>query len=345
MTDPKLAVVIATCRPESFKRWIDAWKRELHDVMIYVVEDAPCKTDNEIKAACRVIGAKHYTWREIDEALGPKSWIIPRRTSAIKSYGFLAAHQDAYDYIWTLDDDCFPENLTYGYAGLVQQRLSQEQSNDSWFNTIGDSGLYPRGYPYGIRQDRQPVMIHHGLWSGVPDLDGITALEYSKLRFEPFHAVERVPTGKMFAMCGMNLVFRREMTPAMYFGLQGEQATGGATTPLPFDRFDDIWAGLFAKKVCDHLGYAVTSGGPSIIHTKESDPTMRVIKEGPGIAANEILWQCIANPYLLHGGHTTVKSCYTALARVVESAAGKLPYPDYWTKLAEAMQIWTELFE
>lgn len=359
MKDKSLAVVIATIRPEAFKTWIEAWKTELHNVMLYVVEDAPYKTDNAVKFACNVVGARHYAWQEIDADLGSKSWIIPRRTSAIKSYGFLKAYQDGHDYIWTLDDDCLPEDNRAPYAHTLKFFLGLSQADDSWYNTIEKHGLYPRGYPYGIRQDGQLVMIHHGLWSGVPDLDGVTALEHHKLRLDPATSIDRIPTGQMFPMCGMNLAFRREMTPAMYFLLQGRQrdttydefafAVDGApaTNPLPFDRFDDIWAGLFAKRIADHLGYAVTTGSPSVLHTKLSDPTQRVIKEAPGIAAHEILWPKIASPHVLHGGHTTVKSCYKALADRVDSASYDtgLPFPDYWRKLSDAMHIWTELFD
>jgi reversibly glycosylated polypeptide / UDP-arabinopyranose mutase len=346
----ELAIVIATNRPLQFRAWFDAWKTKLGDVPVYVIEDAPEKSD-ELEFISIVKDWHHYSWCEIDADLAGKSWIIPRRSSAIKSYGFLKAYQDGHEAIWTLDDDCFPEEWDSGwrYPGLVAHYLKESRPDDSRFNTIRNSGLFPRGYPYGHRQEKQPVMIHHGLWSGIPDLDGVTALEYSKVEFEQFHTVERVPSGRLFPMCGMNLSFRRAMTPAMYFMLQGSMIdvkwdhSGAGLKALPFDRFDDIWAGVFAKKVADHLGYAVTSGAPSIKHTKLSDPTMRVIKEGPGIAANELLWE-IVEDYHISEGWRTVKSSYSDLAGVVDSAAKALPYPEYWKTLAEAMHIWTELF-
>ena len=354
MIEPTLAVVIATNRPHQFRAWFDAWKQDLNSVAVYVIEDAPEKFD-ELEFISIVKDWHHYSWREIDADLGGKSWIIPRRSSAIKSYGFLKAYQAGHSSIWTLDDDCFPEEWDSGwrYPGLIEHYLAQSRLEDSWFNTIGRSkgamDLYPRGYPYGIRQTQFPVMIHHGLWSGIPDLDGITALEHHELKLEQCNKIERIPTGKFFPMCGMNLAFRREMTPAMYFMLQGHMKgvkwdhTDAGLKALPFDRFDDIWAGLFAKKIADHLGYAVTTGAPSIVHTKLSDPTQRVIKEGPGIAANELLWEILAD-YDISEGWRTVKSSYSDLAGVVDSAAKALPYPDYWKTLAEAMHTWTELF-
>lgn len=361
MTGVKQAVVIATCRQDSMQRWLDAWRPELRETAIYMIEDSfsPVMELN----ITGYTNFRRWSWSGIDRILGENSWIIPRRTSAIKSFGFLKAHQDGYTHIWTLDDDCYPEDdREYPTGQLMQLSLRESAAieDPSWWNTITPTGLYPRGYPYGIRQKTSPVMIHHGLWSGVPDLDGITALEYADFRTEPATTAQVVPRGAFFPMCGMNLAFRREMVPAMYFGLQGHERDAtydqysfsrvpGAisrvpgTSPLPFDRFDDIWAGLFAKKVCDHLGYTVTSGSPSILHTRESDPTMRVIKEGPGIAAHEILWRKVAD-HAIAPGLNTVGGSYCDLAGLVESIADDLPYPDYWRKLAKAMRIWTEQF-
>lgn len=343
----KFGVVIATCREDSINRWIDAWRSELQNCVTYIVEDNPVQ-----QFRFPYVTGHRYAWNDIDSDLGAQSWIIPRRTSAIKSYGFLKAYQDGCDYIWTLDDDCFPEGRPEGsYIRTLQTLLDWKYEEDSWWNTLPQGLPYPRGYPYGIRQSVQQAMIHHGLWSGVPDLDGITALEHADLRLNPATRRERIPIGKFFPMCGMNLAFRREMTPAMYFGLQGswfDPRDAGARNcnepePLPYDRFDDIWAGLFIKKVCDHLGYAITSGAPSIVHTKESDPIQRVIKEGPGIAAHELLWKCLVREGI-SPGVGTVKGSYEAMAQVVLSCASGLPNPDYWRKLAKAMRIWTELF-
>jgi hypothetical protein len=347
VTDPKIAVVIATNRPESMARWFAAWREQLHDTRIYVIEDNPILSMPAYEGYSDV---KRHCWHSIDKALGENAWIIPRRTSAIKSFGFWKAYQDGYENIWTLDDDCLPEpGREYPYPGAVQSVLRRGMNDDSWFNTIESTGLYPRGYPYGIRQNIQPVKVHHGLWSGVPDLDGITALEHRELRLDPAAGVNRVPAGKMFPMCGMNLAFHRDMTPAMYFGLQGHRRRGVKSPvkgefpldPLPFDRFDDIWAGLFAKRVCDHLGWAVTTGAPSIVHTKESDPTMRVIKEAPGIAVNEKLWRWVAKTPV---EGTTASYVYAGLAEsLVDFARQDEDRKDYWTLLARAMRTWTEI--
>ena len=200
--------------------------------------------------------------------------------------------------------------------------------------------MFPRGYPYEIRQSR-PVGIFHGLWSGIPDLDGVTALAYPDFRTREAETLEVVPQGKLFPMCGMNLAFRRELLPAMYFMLQGKNRR---EEPYPFDRFDDIWAGLFAKRIADHFGYAVVSGAPSIVHTKESDPQERVRKEAPGIVAHEKLWKVVAD-WNISAAETPAEA-YRMLADAVESARFVLPeYRMYWRELSRAMRRWADFTE
>ena len=237
------------------KQWLAEWEAELRDARVIVVEDGP-EAGFDLGAGYRNLS--HHGWDAIGRDLGDDAWIIPRRTSAVKSYGFWLAHKEGADAIWTLDDDCYPEPAWRGdYLTVMADRLSEDRDQVSWWNTLGNSRMHPRGYPYGIREQRRPVMIHHGLWSGVPDLDGITALAHPDWQVpEPWlHEVKTVPQG-MFPMCGMNLAWRREMTPAMYFMLMGHGTDG---QHWGFDRFDDIWAGpvrqagLRSPRVRGHL--------------------------------------------------------------------------------------------
>ena len=140
--------------------------------------------------------------------------------------------------------------------------------------------------------------------------------------------VSVVPKDVFFPLCGMNVAFRREVAPVMYFGLQGGD--------WPFDRFDDIWCGLFAKKVLDYLGYSVTNGAPYIHHERASDPYKNLVKERPGMVVNEWLWKRVKNLNLSQG---TVRTCF-------EESADALPrHGEYWRKLRQAMWIWASLFE
>ena len=323
-----VTVVVPTIREECALRWLDEWKDDLRDARVILVEDNPEPT-------FAISGAEHYSWRDFTE-LGEDEWIIPRRTSACRSFGFLKALQGDADIIWTTDDDCYPEEGRKGsFLRELESAFTAPATSgdvmDGWWNTISSAGIYPRGYPYGIRRE---VMAHHGLWSNVPDLDGITQLANPGLRLGPAEYVDVVPAGAFFPFCIMNVAFRREAAPLLYMLLMGQDSGGER---WGFDRFDDIWAGLFLKKTADHLGWAVTSGAPSVHHSRASDPRRNAELEAPGMAAHEDFWQHIRDVKLTG---TTPAECYAELAGATGSFGGGAAREGYWATLADAMRLW-----
>jgi hypothetical protein len=155
-----------------------------------------------------------------------------------------------------------------------------------------------------------------------------TQLVEPKLSLDEAPGVKTMPRGTYFPMSGMNLAFRPEIAPAMYFLLQGRE--------WEFDRFDDIWAGVFVKKICDHLDLAVASGEPLVEHKRASNVYSNLKKEAAGIEANELVWRAV-DKVKLEG--STVLECYVDLAN-------KLPLEGaYWDRLREAMKLWAGLFE
>jgi hypothetical protein len=303
-----IAVVCPSNRPDSLERWRREWKAEFDrlDVRVYEVLDEP------------------ETWLEITHALGKNSaWIIPRQTDCIRSYGFWRAWRDGADYILTIDDDCYPDG-----RWLKHHVEWLETDEPRWKPTVT---IKPRGMPEnrGLR----PTHINHGLWSHIPDLDAETQLaspppyQYEGIR-------GWIGAGSYYPMSGMNLAFRREMVPAMYFMLMGTHLL--YDVPWGYDRFGDIWAGVMSKKVCDHLGFAVRSGSPWVRHERASDPHINLIKEREPKAANEWLWERVDEVRLTQD---SVARCYYELA-------DKLVLPDsgYWRTLKRAMHVWAELF-
>ena len=112
-------------------------------------------------------------------------------------------------------------------------------------------GVYPRGYPYGVRTQLEATVLHHGMWSNIPDFDAQTQQRLPDYRSPCSTRVDRVPYASFFPMSSMNLAFNRAAIPLLYFGLMGQSRSG---RPWGYDRFDDIWAGLIVKKICDHQG-------------------------------------------------------------------------------------------
>ncbi|MGD9129360.1 MAG: hypothetical protein PVJ09_02655 [Candidatus Woesebacteria bacterium] len=321
----KIFIVIPTIRNLDF---LKKWKQQFQNVSIIICEDRPQKTIKIPKVGKKTY---HYSWQEIDNDLGKDSWIVPRKVSGIRNYGFLKAYQMGAKIIITIDDDCYPVK-GHKLVDLHSQNL-QLKAPAKWTNTYPDARhLYTRGMPY-LNRDEQPVMLSHGLWTRVLDHDGATHLQNLKFRAKfAEHFLQIIPSGAYFPMCSMNLAFRREITALMYFPLMAEDKEG---KQWGYNRFDDIWAGIFAKKIMDHLGYAVVNGAPFVKHKKASDPFKNLQKEAKGIETNEKLWRAVDEVKLTK---KTTASCYIELAKKT-----KFPKERYFEKLREAMLIWGEI--
>jgi hypothetical protein len=261
---------------------------ELRDVPIIVVQDGPDAEEPTIPAGFNV---DLYTWDDIDLELGKNAWIIPRRTSAVRSFGFLKAWQahERFDTILTLDNDCYPDRLSRGGA---------------W------------------------------VWSNVPDLDAPSSLQQPDLRLGPEPDTRVVPRWNFFPVCGMNLAWKRDLTPALYFGLFGPD--------YGFDQYDDIWAGVLVKKIIDHMGYAAITGAPSVDHRKQSDVYANLRKQAPGLEMNENFWLAVQRINLMPG--RPLRESYIELVeRLPDVIEGE---PDGWTRrFKEAALIWAGLFQ
>lgn len=305
-----IALIIPTIR--QIDEWYKAWKPQLKDIQLYIIEDKKEKTI-KVPEEC-----KHYSWKEIDEDLKDKSWIISRHNSGIRSYGFYKAYKDKADIIITMDDDCFPIN-----GDELNRHILNLKSKGciSWYNPLEQG--YSRGFPYDIRGNEAQIVLSHGLWKGVPDLDAPTS-------FNPKQLVSRhgvVPRHAYFPMCIMNVAFNSCLVPAMYQLLMGAN--------FEYDRFDDIWSGIIVKKIIDHIGNGVYSGYPHILHKRASNKFDNLIKEAKGIKENENFWKEIDKIQLTEKDYI---SCYKELWTKFN------PYNDYFIKLKEAALIWISLF-
>ncbi len=323
----KIFLVIPTIRDLNF---LKSWGKELKNCHLIVIEDAASKNikipDKKFKSVT------HFCWSDIDRDLGENSWIVSRHNAGIRSYGFLKAYRMGADVIITLDDDCYPEEDNYIKKHLENLEF---RNPEHWINTYPDpKWMYTRGIPYQVR-DKVKVGVSHGLWSGALDLDAKTEIALPRLLSEKFSGPVRniIPFNYFYPMCSMNLAFRREMTPFMYFPMMGMMETG---QPWPYDRYDDIWAGLFSKKIMDHLGWGVISGSPFIKHSKVSKPHINHEKEKRGMIENEKLWKAVEKVRLTK---FTPKDCYVELAKKV-----RFPKNAYFKRLQKAMIIWANLF-
>ena len=332
----KAAVVVPTIREDSICKFLKEWKKELFyspgfDTSLIIIEDNPEKQFQLSQNS----SIAHYNWQDIDRDLGKKSWIIPRRTDCIRSYGYWKAWLQKPDMIVTLDDDCYPFKKQ-GFLQAHWERLNKKNDLErlSWISTI--KGVRPRGLPYEKQYKKTNttnVILNHGLWYNVPDFDAKTQLSLKKSDgFKGLEINQIIPQGFYYPMCGMNLAWKPEATPALYFLLMGQDKYGKF---WGFDRFGDIWAGIIFKKIADRLKYEITSGYPLIWHSRASNARTNLKKEAPGIKMNESFWQDVDNIELKG---QNIKECYSELSR-------KLPCRNnYWKKLKKAMKLWESLF-
>lgn len=321
----KTFVVIPTIRNLDF---LASWKKFFKNAEIIICEDHPHKSINVPK-----IGKKtyHYSWHEIDQDLEEKSWIIPRKVSAIRNYGFFKAYQMGAEVIVTLDDDCYPVK-NHDLLKLHSENLSLS-TPQKWTNTYPDARfLYTRGMPYLNRRE-SPVAVSHGLWTNVIDFDAPTHLQNLDFRAKfAEHFLQIIPQGAYYPMCSMNLAFTRKVTPLMYLPLMGQDIFGN---DWGYDRFDDIWAGIFSKKIMDHLNYAVISGAPFVKHQKASNPFTNLQKEAKGIETNETLFKKVDQINL------TSKDIIGSYRELINSLKIK---EEYFLNLKTAINLWLDLF-
>jgi hypothetical protein len=325
--DLKVFLIVPTIRNLTF---LKSWKKQFAQCHIIIVEDNYRKsiTTDDLNFT----SVTHLTHKDIENDFGKNSWIFSRKNAGIRCYGFWKAYQAGADVIITLDDDCYPaeENFVEKHLDNLEQKMpavwQPTYPNPKW--------MYTRGFPYKNR-NKYPVKISHGLWSGALDLDAKTEIKLPKVLSEKSYSpfTQFIPFNYFYPMCGMNLAFKREVIPLMFFPMMGLDPKGKS---WGFDRYDDIWAGLFSKKVMDHLNLGVINGSPFVNHKKASITKHNHIKELNGMKVNEYLWKAAAEVKLTKN---SPKACYIELAQKI-----KFPKGTYFKKLKEAMIIWENLF-
>ncbi len=321
------ALVVPSIRKESFERFVKEWTPTglFDQVDLILMEDNLLQTFD-----CDVTNHIHLSWADINDRSW--SWIIPRRSDTVRSFAYWFAWKSGYKFLQTLDDDCYPEP---GYENLNELHKSM-LTRSKWFNTL--NSVRPRGTPYYNLGTRE-VHINHGLWTGILDYDAPQQLVNPVPEIYS-HDNRIIPHGAYHSFCGMNAIWRREAIVLSYHMLMGHRVIGSLLEKLPFDRFGDIWCGIVQKKICDHLGWVISSGTPYIHHDRASNPFTNLRKEANGLEVNEWFWEKIDAINL-----TTCigpVECYKEIARYVGLFDGE--YAAYWKNLGNAMNTWANLF-
>lgn len=253
-----IAVVVPTIRmKESMPAFLKAWQPlfNKHNVELIIVDDTGDTPSIETPTG------KVYA----------DSPLISNKCAGVRQYGFMYIKDFLPDieYIITLDDDEFP------IGDPIQDHIDQlnRKVPISWISTASD---YMRGFPYKVREEA-PVMMSHGVWEGSYDWDAPSQLLKGDKKVEFYKGV--IPKGIYAPICGMNLAFRREALPYIYFAPVGKFK--GA------ERWDDIYMGVMVIKKFAELGWAITTGYAKVQHLRASNPFTSLAKEAVGILHGE----------------------------------------------------------
>jgi reversibly glycosylated polypeptide/UDP-arabinopyranose mutase len=309
---PRVAVVVPSNRPAHLATWIREWTPAIAQARAtpYYVRDEPA------------------TWDVIRAELGRHAaWIIPRQSDGIRMWGFLQALRDGAEIIITMDDDCYPGDPHDAIQEHVRA-LTQGSDAPGWGRTIPD--LRTRGIPHG-----PPPGVNHGLWTHVPDVDGITALAGYPTP-APYPREQFLNPSLHYPLSGMNLAWRAEWTPTMFFGGMGTRMD--AETPWGVHRFGDIWAGLLTQRVAASRGTPIRSGTPFVHHARASDPVVNERRERPGHAKTPALASAI------HGAALLPRLPIDQAARMLADSLTHALTPDpYWSRYLTAWRVWLDL--
>lgn len=357
-------VILPTVRHPEF---IDAYLKnaEMHDFDLSKVEFMVLTEDHVDKGGYKKIFEQHGIEGKIlnqtdrnkemmELGLSKYIEIIPMRSRAEESFALIYMWMNGHKYGFTIDDDTLPiadfdffgghiANLNFnGYA-------DEYKSSKGFVNVLHHSfpmhGLYPRGYPYSMMGETLSVKkvavskvgISQGLWTNVPDLDSVRILldgdlngqSKTRMNVNDYGKNFIVANGDFLTICSMNLAFRRDIIPGFYQFKMSDN-------PWKIDRFDDIWSGLVAKKLCDSLGLSVMNGVPLCQHNKGARSTFKdLMSEAPGLEANETLHQLIAS------ADTSSNDIFDKVLAI----SGKLkesPHP-FVKYCGEHLSLWIEL--
>jgi hypothetical protein len=368
MSNPRMTLVVTTINvPTLLEGYADNFAKygRLQDVSTIIVGDRKTPHDALRKLSADLKGRgfdiTYVGLEEQEKYLDrfPKlKPLIPYNSDNRRNIGYLMAVEQGADILVAVDDDNFVGADDW-YAGhsLVgaRARLKTVSCSNGWFNPCGlmeyepQRLIYARGYPYAKRwgnnvethtTDEGRVVLNGGLWLNDPDVDSLTRLT------EPVRAVrvleERVmlAPGTMSPINTQNTAFHRDLLPAFYFVPVGDPVGG-----IVVERYGDIWAGYFAKKLIDHLGDRITFGAPACDHRRNAHRLLHdlelefwsVVLSDP-LAEHLSKWQLTGRTYC---------DSYAELADHLERAewphkrmAGEIKA--FFGRMAHAMRVWVE---
>lgn len=275
-----IAVVVPTIRKESWEIFIKAWEPlfRKHRVLLVKVED------NHEWPYIERIDYRDETPTQWFRMFPNFEWLF-NKSDTCRNAGFYIAKGSNPDVYMSFDDDVMPNN-----NDPIQEHLDALGMTvpKYWVSTCQD--IYPRGVPYAVRKEME-VVLSHGVWANVPDLDAPTQLLHPDMKDIAFNKMN-IPLGVLFPFCAMNFAFKPCLLPWIYQAPMSKRLAEYNVSAG--DRFGDIWAGVVAKLACDLNQWGVVTGYSTIYHSRASNVFANLRKESVFLEQNETFvrdWQ------------------------------------------------------
>lgn len=269
----EIAICIPTWRLELYqKTFIPSWQElfKKHNVhLLTSIDDAKVE-----KITLKYEFEGESQTFKIKQIMGKNYDLVYNRNAGHKllSFAYIAKYLPEVEYIICLDDDVTP------IGDPIKDHIDALNTKVpiSWM-PIGT--IYTRGVPYAVRSEAE-VVLSHGVWDGVPDIDSPTQLILGdKPKVDYFKMA--IPKGVLYPMSEMNIAFKRKLLPYMYFAPTTRDVYGA----------DDIWAGIESKRVIDKKGWAAVTGYSRVYHERASNVFKILDKHGKFLMYNETYWQ------------------------------------------------------
>ncbi|KAE9617722.1 putative UDP-arabinopyranose mutase [Lupinus albus] len=281
-----------------------------------------------------------YTKSDIDRLVG-SSTSVPFSGYSCRYFGFLISKK----YVVCVDDDCVPvKDKTGNLLDAVAQHIVNlnTPATPFFFNTLydpfGKGADFVRGYPFSLRSGVD-CALSCGLWLNLADLDAPTqALKPEQRNLRYVDAVLTVPLRTMMPVSGVNIAFNRAVVGPTLFPVLRLAGEG----KLRWETVEDIWSGMCAKVICNHLGLGVKTGLPYVWRTERGNATESLKKEWEGVKLMEEIvpfFQSISLPQ----SATTSEDCVIEMAKQVKEQLGKVD--PMFSSAAEAMVEWVKLWK
>lgn len=335
--DEDVDIVIGAVQSD-LTSFMNAWKPIISRFHLIIVKDPDLREDLKVPEGFNV---NIYTKADMDQVAGSALTSQLFSGFSCRYFGYLISKKK---YVISIDDDCLPAKDDKGFqVDAVAQHLFNlaAPATPLFFNTLYDpyrkGADFVRGYPFSMREG-VTCALSCGLWLNLADLDAPTqALKPEQRNSRYVDAVLTIPAKALMPMSGINISFNREVLgPALFPGLKlaGEGK-------FRWETMEDVFGGMCAKVICDHLKIGVKTGLPYVWRQERGDAVQSLKKEWEGVKLMEEVipfFQYVKLPLEA----VTAEDCLVEISKQIKEKLG--PSNDVFGQAADAMIQWVNLW-